>query len=161
MDDDCPPDRVASSELLYRWVVDDARLFPFVAGQLRISGQVFNDSRFRPSVNRACVHGNEPRLTQRTLQDGVLQVKASVIRSCSDSRRDAKGRPIYESTHRFDVEPQPLLENPAHAEIFLVPVFVGNPGESGLFRRLIEALARHSETAWAIKPASIRNQERQ
>lgn len=154
--DDCPPNHVASSELPYRRVVDDRHLFPEIDGQRRLSGQVFNDSGFRPSVDRACVNRFDPRLTQRIPEEGVLQVKASVIRRCSDFHRDAKSRPIPDSTHRFDVEPQPLPENPAHAEIFVVPGFVGIAGEGGLFRRLIEALARHSETTWAIKPASIR-----
>jgi hypothetical protein len=64
------------------------------------------------------------------------------------ARNDNKGRVIRQFA--IDVEPAPLPDNPAHAEIYAIPGFDYN--ESKVFRRLRERLVQLAEIRWEIRP---------
>jgi len=130
-----PSDPVADTEVLYRAIPNDIRLFPLDATvSRRISSNAFNDSGRRPSVDRAVLCPNGIVETQKRFSpgSGVLSVVAGDIRQLSTTH-GGTGQ-IYVA----DVEPVPLAINPAHAEIFGCPPF----DTDKVFDRIKHALAR-------------------
>jgi hypothetical protein len=129
------PVAVGDDELLYR-AVRAGFVRRMGDGELRISSQAFADRMMRPSVDRAPLRNFDPSLTRFNPSDGVVSVTARDVRSINATRNDANGNPVQE--YVADVEPVPLPDNPAHAEIF------GRPGfdNDKVFRRVCEALTR-------------------
>lgn len=142
-----PAPPVADDELLYRRVPAGCYARQ-PDGTLLILSVAFADRAFRPSVDRAALRGHDPRGMVAAPTDGVVGVVAADVRATdSVDQRDAKGqlvRVLY-----VDVEPVPLPENPAHAEIFVRP----DCPTQGVFRKLCNRLARlANERAWAVRP---------
>lgn len=140
-------DFVGDDEMLYRAVRNNSQnVVVDAAGAVRLSSQAFSDRRMRPSVDRARLRNHESALTRFDVTDGVVRLIAAQVRGLSVSVNDANGNPIPDQVHVADVEPVPLPENPAHAEIFGRPEF----DNKAAFRRLCDLLARLAE--WEIKP---------
>lgn len=126
---------VGDEEILYRAVANEARYFPRDAeGNTRISSTAFNDAGRRPSVDRAALCPGGPEETQARFRagSGVLSLVARDVRSLS-AIHGATGQ-----LYNVDVEPVPLPENPAHAEIFGRPPF----DTDKVFDRIKQSLAR-------------------
>lgn len=141
-------DRIGDEEILYR-SVDPCycRDDPFD----KVTSGAFLDPEFRPSVDRAelCPPELGPRHTQRKPADGVISLVAGEVRQIKDVTRSKQNVTL---TYLVDVEPDPLLGNPAHARIFLHP----DDANDGTFRRLRKRLAHlANRREWVIKPPHI------
>lgn len=126
---------VADDEVLYRAVLNDSRFFPRDSqGARRISSMAFNDAGRRPSVDRALLCPGGPAETRNRFQagSGVLSLVAREIRLLT-ATHGTTGQ-----VYGVDVEPVPLPENLAHAEIFGRPPF----DTDKIFDRIKQALAR-------------------
>jgi hypothetical protein len=128
-------DRVDDDETLYRSV---KRILwkQKNDGGFYLSSQAFADRNRRPSVDRAKVCGHDPSYTQFRPSDYVCSLVAEDVRAiASVVKHDKKG--VSQVRHNIDVEPVPLADNDAHAEIYAVPEISGGR----LFERLLERLA--------------------
>ena len=126
---------IENDEILYRAVRNDPRFFPEDGqGGRRISSMAFNDPNRRPSVDRAlfCPAGAEETRARFSEGSGVLSLIAGEVRGLS-AVHGATG-----AIYGVDVEPVPLTENSAHAEIFGQPPF----DTDRLFERIKLSLSR-------------------
>ena len=131
---------VSDDETLFRAVMNDRRMFPTDGhGNRRVSSMAFNDSRRRPSVDRAilCPGGARDTQTRFEAGSGVLSLIVSDVRGITTTH-GATGE-----LYSVDVEPVPLTDNPSHAEIFGRPPF----DTDRIFDRIKQALARIAEVA--------------
>lgn len=138
-------DSVGDEEVLYRRIPGGLGYKREPDGTLRISASAFADRGRRPSVDRARLRNNDPRLTRHNLSDGVASLAALQVRAITVSTNDSDGRPVL--AHVLDVEPVPLDDNPAHAEIFAIPF----PEKDKTFERIRSALAQLAH--WEILPS--------
>ena len=130
-----PQTPVVDDEILYRAVLNDERFFPQDGqGGRRISSMAFNDAGRRPSVDRAILCPRGPAETRDRFRpgSGVLSLIAGDLRQFT-ATHGTTGQ-----VYGVDVEPVPLPENPAHAEIFGRPPF----DTDKIFDRIKQALAR-------------------
>lgn len=128
-------DRVDDDEVLYR-SVKRTLWKQKNDGEFYLSSQAFADRNRRPSVDRAELCGHDPSYTQFRPSDYVCSLVAEDVRAIATVvKRDRKGVP--QVRHNIDVEPVPLSDNVAHAEIYAVPEISGGR----LFERLLERLA--------------------
>lgn len=130
-----PYSPVTDNEVLYRAVLNEPRFFPKDSqGGHRISSMAFNDAGRRPSVDRAVLCPNGPADTrQRFRSDSrILSVITGDVRQLT-TVHGGTGQ-----AYTVDVEPIPLDENPAHAEIFGRPPF----DTDKIFDRIKQALSR-------------------
>jgi hypothetical protein len=99
----------------------------------------FNDAGRRPSVDRArlCPGGPEETRARFSPGSGVLSLLARDVRLLT-ATHGGTGQ-----VYGVDVEPVPLPENPAHAEIFGRPPF----DTDKVFERIKQALARIAAVA--------------
>lgn len=135
---DGSPDRVADEELLYRSVRETEIIRE--GGTLRISSQAFSDRSQQPSVDRASLCNHDPTWTQKSPTDAVVSLLAADVRGIRTlTRRDEQGREV--GIYAIDVRPEPLLDNPAHAQVYADPAFTSK----SLFRRLCERLAQMAQ----------------
>ncbi len=127
-------DYVDDNEALYRsvkpvyWKQKDN-------GEFYLSSQAFADRNCRPSVDRARLCDHDPSYTQFCSSDYVCSLFAEDVRATDTVVKHDKGVP--QVRHNIDVEPVPLSDNAAHAEIYAVPEISGGR----LFARLLERLA--------------------
>jgi hypothetical protein len=135
---------------LYRRIPSGRDLYSLADdGTIKISSQAFYSGDFRISVDRAELCGNNPRYTLGQESGGVVSLVTRDVRSIVGlARNDSKGRVIRQFA--IDVEPVPLPDNPAHAEIYAIPGFSYNEGK--VFRRLRERLVQLAENRWEIRP---------
>lgn len=148
-------DFVDDDEILYRRIPAGRRLYKYkIDGTIEISSEAFSDRELRISVDRAKLCGNNPRYTLGDIAGGVIALVAQDIRGVDDlTRNDSKGNPIQR--FKIDVEPVPLPNNTAHAEIFAFPAFA-DVDKKGAFHRLCRRLVRLAEAQqWAIMPDSL------
>ena len=143
-------DFVDDDEILYRRIPSGRDLYSIADdGTIKISSQAFYSGDFRISVDRSELCDNNPRYTLGQGSGGVVSLVTRDVRSIVGlARNDSKGRVIRQFT--IDVEPVPLPDNPAHAEIYAIPGFEYN--ESKVFRRLRERLVQLAEIRWEIRP---------
>lgn len=134
-------DGVRDDEVLYRAVANDPdRYLPLDAqGNRRVSSAAFNDAGRRPSVDRAALCPGGPQETRARFSpgSGVLSVAARDVRALT-ATHGGTGK-----VYGVDVEPVPLPDNPAHAEIFGRPPF----DTDKVFERIKQALARLATVA--------------
>ena len=126
---------VENEDVLYRAVLNDPRFFPVDGnGIQRISSMAFNDPDRRPSVERALLCPGGPLDTRARFKpgSGVLSLVAGKVRQIT-AVHGTTGQ-----VYAVDVEPVPLPENVAHAEIFGRPPF----DTDRIFDRIKQALAR-------------------
>ena len=106
------------------------------SGEFYLSSQAFADRNRRPSVDRARLCGHDPSHAQFRTSDYVCSLVAEGVRAIDNVvKYDKKGVPQVH--HNIDVEPVPLPDDAAHAEIYAVPEISGRR----LFERLLERLA--------------------
>ena len=136
-DDELLYRRVRSED--YRWQADGTPLVLSVA---------FADRRSRPSVNRASLCGHDPTVLVVAPTDGVVGILVADVRATDTVvQNDARGRPLH--AYLVDIEPVPLPDNPAHAEIFLHP----DCDTVSVFRKLCTRLARLANARpWELIP---------
>ncbi len=128
-------DRVDDDETLYRSVVPNLWKQKD-EGEFYLSSQAFADRNRRPSVDRAKLCGHDPSYAQFRPSDYVCSLVAEGVRAIDTVvKYDKKGIP--QACHNIDVEPVPLPDDAAHAEIYAVPEISGGR----LFERLLERLA--------------------
>jgi hypothetical protein len=129
-------DWVADEERLYRSVRSSEILRDASGQALRASSQAFADRHQQVSVNRASWCDHDPRSTQKSRSDAVVELIAGEVRAIrSLLRRDDQGREV--GLYAIDVSPDPLPDNTAHAVIYAHPQFASR----SLFKRLQEQLA--------------------
>ena len=95
---------VANEELLYRRIPARSSGSEFYTksseGKINFSKSAFADRGLKPSVDRACLHGNDPTKTQLSNTDGVIGLIACNVRAIDDlSGCDHKGN-ITTLSHR-------------------------------------------------------------
>ncbi len=133
-------DRVGDGEVLYR----NVRLRYCTPDEtVKVRSEAFFDPQRRPSVDRAELCSHDPAYTRRGV-DGVVSLVAREVRAIDDVL-------LHDPVRVFmvDVEPRPLQDNPAHAQIYLQP----ESNNDRVFRRLRISLARLANTRpWAIRP---------
>lgn len=128
-------DHVDDDEVLYR-AVKPVLWKQKHGGEFYLSSQAFADRNRRPSVDRARLCEHDPGHAQFHRSDYVCSLVAEEVRAIATVvRYDNKG--VQQVWHNIDVEPVPLPEDPAHAEIYAVPEISGGR----LFERLLERLA--------------------
>lgn len=120
---------------------------------IEISSQAFTDREHRVSVDRAILCNNNPEYTLGNGSGGVVRLIAREVREVNElTRNDQKGNVIQR--FKIDVEPAPLPNNIAHAEIYAIPAFT-DADNKGAFHRLCRRLARLAEARqWEISPSS-------
>lgn len=150
---------VTHDEALYRRIPEGGDYFVRLPnGTVRFSSQAFATRTFRPSVDRAQLCDSNPAYTQTQPSDGVTSLIASMVRSIqSIVQQDDKQRIIQ--TFGVDIEHVPIVnqppepDNPAHAEIYMLPAC---PNKT-VFRKLCEQLALiATQRQWEIPPESLR-----
>ncbi len=143
-------DAVDDDEILYRRLPPGLDLYQIADdGTIKISSLAFSSRDYRISVDRAKLCDNDPRYTLDKRGGGVVSLVAGEIRNIIGiARKDSNG----DITQQFkiDVEPAPLPENPAHAEIYAIPGFEYNGSKA--FRKLRERLVQMAEKRWEIRP---------
>jgi hypothetical protein len=130
-----PETPMADAEVLYRAVLNEPRFFPEDGqGGRRISSMAFNDTGRRPSVDRALLCPGGPAETRNRFRpgSGVLSLVTGEVRGLTVTH-GATGQ-----VYGVDVEPVPLPDNVAHAEIFGRPPF----DTDRIFERIKQALTR-------------------
>ena len=128
-------DHIDDDEVLYRAVRPELwKQKP--GGEFHLSSQAFADRERRPSVDRGLLCEHDPKHAQFHSSDYVCSLTAEEVRAIDTVvKHDRKGVP--QVRHNIDVEPVPLPDDPAHAEIYAVPEISGGR----LFERLLERLA--------------------
>ncbi|SRR6266852_4163072 len=148
-----PENFVGNDEILYRRVLPGRNHYKFKPDEtIEISSQAFYDPELRISVDRANLCDNNPK---RTLGNGsgVLSLVTIDVRSVVDLSREENQKQVIER-FRIDVEPVPLPNNSAHAEIHAIPSFT-DFDKKRAFKRLCQRLARLAEARkWEIRPTS-------
>ena len=142
-------DFVSDEEILYRRISIHRNLYKVKPdGTVEISSAAFSDRELRVSVDRARLCDNNPRHTLGNEPGIVIGLLTYDVRNVKDlTRNDSAGKPIQ--SFKVDVEPVPLPENAAHAEIFAIPQFVEG-GKNGAFHRLCRRLVRLVEDKQSI-----------
>lgn len=123
-------------------------------GRKRLSSSAFSDRDLEPSVDREKL--TEPlggaEFTRQEKQNGVVFVTAADVRGI-DITHQPKGEPVGD--YVADLERRRLPENPAHYVVLLQPA----TNKRGVFKKLIERLARKGEKQWVIKPGEDEGRE--
>jgi hypothetical protein len=141
-------DRVDDDESLYRSVARTLWKQKY-DGEFYLSSQAFADRNRRPSVDRAKLCDHDPSYTQFRPSDYVCSLVAKDVRTIATVvKYDKKGSP--QVRHNIDVEPVPLPDNEAHAEIYALPEISGGR----LFERLLERLAYLAQWEAGFGPES-------
>ena len=142
-------DFVSDEEILYRRISIHRNLYKVKPdGTVEISSAAFSDRELRVSVDRTRLCDNNPRHTLGNEPGIVIGLLTYDVRNVKDlTRNDSAGKPIQ--SFKVDVEPVPLPENAAHAEIFAIPQFVEGD-KKGAFHRLCRRLVRLVEDKQSI-----------
>lgn len=145
-------DYVDDDEVLYRsvkpvlWKQKDN-------GEFYLSSQAFADRNRRPSVDRAKLCGHDPSHAQFHPSDYVCSLVAKDVRAIATVvKNDKQGVP--QVRYDIDIEPVPLPDDDAHAEIYAVPEISGGR----LFERLLERLAYIAQWESGFSPDQRHNQ---
>lgn len=147
---------VSNNEILYRCVFYGKNYYQIQGNRANVSSQAFTDRNKRPSVNRACLCGDNPCLSQKDEKDAVVSLLAKDVRSIDQVvQNNHKGELKY--IYKIDVLPRPLEENIAHAQIEPSPEYENDRP----FKKLLERLAYlANQRQWEIKPYELRELEK-
>jgi hypothetical protein len=151
---------VADEELLYRSILSnvdsDTEHYQISSeGKITFSKSAFRDRGLKPSVDRACLHGDNPTKTQLAATDGVIGLIAESVRAINDlSSGDSKGRNT--ALYKIDVIHRPKPDNEAHARVEPSPEYSSDKVFKRLQQRLaILATERLATYGWEIKPHGL------
>lgn len=151
-----PENSITDDEILYRRVPSGRNLYEILSdGTIRLSSQAFYESGHRPSVDRAKLRNYDPKLTLGQFSGGVVSFVTLDVRSITI---DVLDKQINSSYHYVvDVEPAPvfdhptLTDNPAHAEIYTIPLC-----DKKAFKILRERLLQLANArSWEIVPSDM------
>jgi hypothetical protein len=126
-------DHVDDNEILYR-CVKPVHWKRRENGEFYLSAQAFTDRNYRPSVDRAKLCSYDPSYTQREETDYICTLLTEDIRAIETVVKYHDSQPVEQ--HAIDVDPVPLHDNAAHAEIYAHPQI----SSRSVFRRLQESL---------------------
>lgn len=143
-------DVVDDDEILYRRIAASRNLFKIrTDGTIEISSAAFGDRELRISVDRAKLCNYNPGYTLGNESGVVVGLVAGKVRNIDGiTRNDHKGKAIEQ--FKIEVEPVPLPDNPAHAEIYAIPAFIETDAKAA-FHRLCRRLARLAEAGqWVL-----------
>jgi len=145
-------DFVGDDEVLYRRISAGRNLYKRRSdGTIEeISSQAFADRELRVSVDRAKLCKKGARDTLGDDKGGVVGLVAGEVRRLDDVTRNDK-HDIVIQRFKIEIEPVPLADNLAHAEIYAIPMFT-DADRRGAFRRLCRSLARLAMSRWEIMP---------
>lgn len=151
-----PENSITDDEILYRRVPAGRNLYEILSdGTIRLSSQAFYESGHRPSVDRAKLRNNDPKLTLGQFSGGVVSFVTLDVRSITIDVLDKQNSGSYH--YDVDVEPAPVFghpmlpDNPAHAEIYTIP-----PCDKKAFKILRERLLQLANTRpWEIVPSDV------
>ena len=140
--------RVEGYERLYRSVrLRDVEFGEDGSARPKLSA--FFDRADRPSVNRATL-GATPSGTREADGDGVLELVADEVRALDAAQR-LNDKKVVLSEHAYEVEPEPIPDNAAHAVVLAVPPMPACPGR--LRDKWCEALKRLAwKRGWLLAP---------
>lgn len=147
-------DFVHDDEILYRRIIAGRNLYKYRPdGTIEISSQAFYDGASRISVDRAKLCDNDPTHTLNGFEGGVVSFVTREIRNINDITRNNSDGNIIQH-FKINVEPAPIPNNNAHAEICAIPAFA-DVDKKGASKRLCRRLARLAEgKQWEIPPKS-------
>jgi hypothetical protein len=142
-------DFVFNDEILYRRISARRKHYKIrTDGTIEISSEAFSDRELRVSVDRAKLCNNNPRHTLGNEPGVVVGLLTSDVRNVDDlTRNDSKGNYLHQ--FKIDVEPVPLSDNSAHAEIYAIPEFA-DADRRGAFHRLCRRLVRLVEDKQSV-----------
>lgn len=144
-----PNDFVSDEEILYRRISMHRKLYNVKSdGTIEISSAAFSDRELRVSVDRAKLCDNNPRYTLGNEPGIVVGLLTYDVRNVQDLTRNDSGGKVIQR-FKIDVEPVPLPENSAHAEIHAIPQFAEGD-KKGAFHRLCRRLVRLVEDKRSI-----------
>lgn len=144
-------DVVGDDEILYRRISAGRNLYKRrLDGTIEISSQAFADRELRISVDRAKLCKNGAKDTLGDDKGGVVCLLAGEVRRLDAVTRSDKHDVVIQR-FKIEIEPVPLAQNLAHAEIYAIPMFT-NADSRGAFRRLCRSLARLAMNHWEIMP---------
>jgi len=147
---------IENDELLYRRVRKDRpgihpndRKYEYKSGILKVNPIAFRDEDNETSVDRARMNGNNPFMTQRHQDDGVIML----------SVKDVKDIIVYNEKsnikHGSDIVHDPQTDNFPHYLIVMKPVVEKSPEcarsqlRHGFRQRLADAA---NSSGWALRP---------
>lgn len=124
--------------------------YEMVDGKVRISRGAFNDSKFRPSVDRLC--------KLKSLQEAQFDKTNAVVKLSTTDVITLTNK-INNTLRRHFVIDDPTTERPAHAKIMSEPPIGKKPNsEVTYWKHLRELLAiAASKYGWVIPPSSTNN----
>lgn len=157
-----PVSMVRDDEFVYRMVVYGRKYYDvdLTSGRVvRISTQAFNDATGKPSVDRAELCDCGPQKTQRDDKNAVLQLLVGDIRALPPEPEQKTLENVV--VHHLTVDPDPLPENLAHAQIVPIPSYRKEPPPGRLWNRIQDALSRLAlaRGTWAISPFECRQDQ--
>jgi hypothetical protein len=141
-------DDVEDDELLYRRVTPNHWKPKKDGSGFYLSSQAFADPQRRPSVDRAMLCEFDPAYTQQDSANYVLSLLAGEVRGIDTVVRYANGVPV--DHYAVDVEPVPIDDNDAHAEIY---AHGEQPPNRGAYNKMLEALVQISSWESGFAPA--------
>ena len=147
-------DFVHNDEILYRRIIAGRNLYKRKPdGSIEINSQAFYEGESRISVDRASLCNNDPRHTLNGFEGGVVSFVTSEIRNINDLARNQRGENTNTTQYFIiEVEPAPIPNNIAHAEICAIPAFT-DADKRGAYKKLCRRLARLAEEKpWEIFP---------
>ncbi len=140
------PDRISDEETLFRGLRLDDVATDEKTGEFRVKSSGFYDSSGRPSVDRACLIQDDPKVTKARLPKTVYvcSLTAGQVRS------------VKSDTNSADVEPAVKGHYEAHAEIFALP----DTSKNWKTKTMLTLLARKSRFAIGPEPVSAEGAEK-
>ena len=141
---------VQNDEILYRSVRGKGgKEYATINGKPDFNYEAFKATNRKPSVDRAILRAH-PSLSLLSDTDGIVSLIAGQVRAIKSVERPEGGDAVY----AVDVIFAPTMENPAHAEIILIPEYFGSRNKQRLAYRLIRiALALlANESGWTLPP---------
>ncbi|GER86535.1 hypothetical protein KDW_06970 [Dictyobacter vulcani] len=145
---------IEDHEVLFRRVPNTPDYIVRREGMVRISSQAFSDRYYRPSVDRAILRENNPKLCQQNATDAVVSIIARDVRGIEGILKNNGNEPPQQ--YIIDIEYVPIEnvpgkpDNIAHAEIFTDPIC-----DKNIFRKLKERLAQLANLRlWDVDPPS-------
>ena len=142
---------VQNDEILYRSVRgEEGKEYTTQSnGKPDFNYEAFKATNRKPSVDRAILR-DHPSLSLLSDTDGIVSLIAGQVRGIKSVERPEGEEAVY----AVDVIYAPTTENPAHAEIILIPEYFGSRGKQRLAYRLLRiALALlATENGWTLPP---------
>ena len=142
---------VRNDEILYRSVRgEEGKEYTTKSnGKPDFSYEAFKATNRKPSVDRAILR-DHPSLSLLSDTDGIVSLVAGQVRAIKSVERPEGEEAVY----AVDVIYAPTMENPAHAEIIVIPEYFGSHKKRRLAYRLLRiALALlATQNGWTLPP---------